>query len=284
MLNLRATFTRRGRTGTIAIEAFNNNSWKRPNELNLLENLSCLSRRVVRGLGVEEDASADAGGRASPGHPDLHRVSASARIWPTRRSISNSHIEDMLNVIKYEDLRDIVLIGHSYGGMVATGVADRARDRVSATDLSRRFRARGRAVAARSQRAGAAADAGTGEESATAGACRRTRRRRIHRLPTSNGCSARRVDMPIKCFETKLKLQGGPLTLPRSYIYATRITPADTFGPFARQAQERSGLALLRDRRQPFAERHRAGSADGVAAEDRRVAPIFRSREARSGP
>ena len=43
--------------------------------------------------------------------------------------------------------------------------------------------------------------------------------------------------MPIKCFETKLKLQGGPLTLPRSYIYATRITPADTFGPFARQTK-----------------------------------------------
>ena len=42
-----------------------------------------------------------------------------------------THIEDVLNVIKYEDLRDIVLLGHSYGGMVATGVADRARDRVS---------------------------------------------------------------------------------------------------------------------------------------------------------
>src|SRR5437016_508361 len=41
-----------------------------------------------------------------------------------------THIADMLNVIKYEDLRDVVLIGHSYGGMVATGVADRARDKV----------------------------------------------------------------------------------------------------------------------------------------------------------
>ena len=28
------------------------------------------------------------------------------------------HIQDVLNVIRYEDLRDIVLIGHSYGGMV----------------------------------------------------------------------------------------------------------------------------------------------------------------------
>src|SRR5258708_12800811 len=42
-----------------------------------------------------------------------------------------THIQDILNVIKYEDLRDIVLIGHSYGGMVATGVADRARDQVN---------------------------------------------------------------------------------------------------------------------------------------------------------
>src|SRR3979411_2480020 len=36
-----------------------------------------------------------------------------------------THIQDILNVIQYEDLRDIVLVGHSYGGMVAPGVADR---------------------------------------------------------------------------------------------------------------------------------------------------------------
>src|SRR6202790_4513783 len=43
-----------------------------------------------------------------------------------------THIQDVLNVIKYENLNDIVLLGHSYGGMVATGVADRARNRVDA--------------------------------------------------------------------------------------------------------------------------------------------------------
>ena len=42
----------------------------------------------------------------------------------------DSHIEDVLNVIKYEDLRDIVLVGHSYGGMVITGVADRVPGRI----------------------------------------------------------------------------------------------------------------------------------------------------------
>jgi hypothetical protein len=42
--------------------------------------------------------------------------------------------------------------------------------------------------------------------------------------------------MPVKCFETKLKLHGA-LILPRSYIYATRIAPADPFGPFAKRAK-----------------------------------------------
>jgi hypothetical protein len=51
----------------------------------------------------------------------------------------------------------------------------------------------------------------------------------------------RRVDMPIKCFLTPLKLHGGALTLPRSYIYATRITPADTFGRFASRAKSEIG-------------------------------------------
>src|SRR5262249_3971135 len=51
--------------------------------------------------------------------------------------------------------------------------------------------------------------------------------------------NARRVNMPIKCFEAKLKLSA-PLTVPRSYIYAMRIRPQDTFGPFARMAKDDS--------------------------------------------
>ena len=42
----------------------------------------------------------------------------------------STHIEDILGVLHYEDLRDVVLVGHSYGGAVVTGVADRARDRI----------------------------------------------------------------------------------------------------------------------------------------------------------
>src|SRR5437764_8833612 len=42
----------------------------------------------------------------------------------------DTHILDIVNVLHYEDLRDVILVGHSYGGMVITGAADRASDRV----------------------------------------------------------------------------------------------------------------------------------------------------------
>ena len=41
-----------------------------------------------------------------------------------------THIADVVAVLTYEDLHDVILVGHSYGGMVITGVADRAADRL----------------------------------------------------------------------------------------------------------------------------------------------------------
>jgi pimeloyl-ACP methyl ester carboxylesterase len=43
----------------------------------------------------------------------------------------NTHITDIVNVLQWEDLKDVHLVGHSYGGMVATGVADHARPRIA---------------------------------------------------------------------------------------------------------------------------------------------------------
>jgi pimeloyl-ACP methyl ester carboxylesterase len=40
------------------------------------------------------------------------------------------HADDVAAVLHYEDLRDVILVGHSYGGMVITGAADRAADRI----------------------------------------------------------------------------------------------------------------------------------------------------------
>jgi pimeloyl-ACP methyl ester carboxylesterase len=42
----------------------------------------------------------------------------------------DTHIQDITAVLHYEDLREVILVGHSYGGMVITGAADRAAGRV----------------------------------------------------------------------------------------------------------------------------------------------------------
>jgi len=153
----------------------------------------------------------------------------------------DTHIEDVLNVIRYEDLRDIVLVGHSYGGMVASGVADRARDRVAQLIYLDAFVPNeGQCLLdfldpSERQRMLGLAASGDGW--------------RVPPNPTPPDTPAtdvewlapRRVNMPIKCFESPLKLHGGELTLPRSYIYATRASPVDVFGPFAARARAEPG-------------------------------------------
>ena len=44
----------------------------------------------------------------------------------------DTHINDVANLIRLEELSDVVLCGHSYGGAVISGVADRIPERVGA--------------------------------------------------------------------------------------------------------------------------------------------------------
>jgi pimeloyl-ACP methyl ester carboxylesterase len=41
-----------------------------------------------------------------------------------------THIQDILQLLRHERLSDVVLVGHSYGGMVISGVADTAPERI----------------------------------------------------------------------------------------------------------------------------------------------------------
>lgn len=43
----------------------------------------------------------------------------------------DTHIADILGVLEYEDLHKVVLVGSSYGGMVISGVAERATNRLA---------------------------------------------------------------------------------------------------------------------------------------------------------
>lgn len=152
----------------------------------------------------------------------------------------STHITDIVNALSFEDLHDVVLIGHSYGGMVATGVADRARDRVAQLVYLDAFAPKdGESVmdlqpAATVQRFRDAAAANDG-----------------WRIPPSTmppdtpeadaaWAAPRRMPQPLKCFEEKLHLSAD-LTLPRSYIYCKRNGPGDVFRPFAERAQREPG-------------------------------------------
>lgn len=42
-----------------------------------------------------------------------------------------THIQDVINVLEFEDLEQVVLVGHSYAGVVVTGVASRVPERIA---------------------------------------------------------------------------------------------------------------------------------------------------------
>jgi pimeloyl-ACP methyl ester carboxylesterase len=55
--------------------------------------------------------------------PSLTGIGERAHLASPEVDLS-THIADVLGAIRYERLKDLVLVGHSYGGMVVTGVAD----------------------------------------------------------------------------------------------------------------------------------------------------------------
>jgi len=70
---------------------------------------------------------------AAAGH-EVHRPSLTGqgdRVHLAAQASLESHILDIVNLVLHEDLRDVVLCGHSYGGVVVTGVADRIPERIA---------------------------------------------------------------------------------------------------------------------------------------------------------
>jgi pimeloyl-ACP methyl ester carboxylesterase len=62
-------------------------------------------------------------------HPTL--TGLGERVHLANQDINlSTHIMDIVNVIKFENLHDVILVGHSYGGMVISGVAEQVPDRL----------------------------------------------------------------------------------------------------------------------------------------------------------
>ena len=71
-------------------------------------------------------------------HSQGHKVfSPSLTGCGDRKHLMNSsislktHIDDICNIIQYEELDDIILVGHSFSGIVITGVADRLKNKIN---------------------------------------------------------------------------------------------------------------------------------------------------------
>lgn len=145
-----------------------------------------------------------------------------------------SHIADIIGVLEAEDLHEVVLVAHSYGGMVATGVADRCRDRIKQLIFVDAFVPR------------------SGQALSDLTSNVRWWRSSINSSPdllpswlivpppipakTSlediAWVQAHRRPQPKRTFTQPLTLHNGPLTLPRGYIYCTQKKPDDVFAQY----------------------------------------------------
>lgn len=150
----------------------------------------------------------------------------------------STHIADIAGVIEAEELADVVLLAHSYGGMVATGVADRLRDRVARIIY---------------------VDAIVPRDGESVNDIMPTARTPsggpddwlVEPAPLSPDNTAEdvewllrhRIPQPSRCFSERISLAAEP-SCPRHYIYALHCGPVDRFAPFRDRARDEEGWSL----------------------------------------
>ena len=172
----------------------------------------------------------------------------------------DTHIADIVNVLEFEDLGGVNLIGHSYGGMVATGVADRARVRVAQLIYLDAFAPNdGDSVldllppAARAQRQ--AGEDGFHSGGADAGRYVAGRRRLVQAATPAAASKDVRAEAALAQLPADI---AAPLHLLRA-PHARRPLP-----PISRACQARR-LGRVRNRFQPQSAHHLSAGAGGLA-------------------
>jgi pimeloyl-ACP methyl ester carboxylesterase len=160
----------------------------------------------------------------------------------TRDTDLELHVRDVAQVLVHEDLRDVLLVGHSYGGMVVAGVADALPDRVghvvyldafvpadgqSLLGLLRRERRDLFLAAAREHGDGWLVPAPTPEALGVTDG------------ETARWLQARLRPQPLRTFEQPLRLQHPPgERTPCSFVHCTEGPTVPSFAPFAQIARD----------------------------------------------
>ena len=144
-----------------------------------------------------------------------------------------THVLDVVNVLKYEDLSGVVLVGHSLGGMVITGVANDAAHRLAhLVYLDAIVPQHGQSRLSLHTPEDAAAKE---ERVRTAGDGWRKPGRRAALAPRWDALfgsaeweRTRKVPHPFKALQEPVRLQNpAALALPRTFIYCTRKSAGD---------------------------------------------------------
>ena len=141
-----------------------------------------------------------------------------------------THIQDVVNDVTWKDLAGVVLVGHSYGGMVITGVAERIRERIAAIVYLDAFMpADGDSLATL-----------RGSNAAT------MPERLSPPIPAAafrvNAKDAAWVDSkmtphPVKCFTEPLRVTGAYATIPRKLYVRALDFPSESFDAAYKRCQ-----------------------------------------------
>ncbi len=143
----------------------------------------------------------------------------------------DTHITDITNMLEYEELTDIILVGHSYGGMVISGVAGRASQRLRQLVYLDAFVPRngesvvGITTAVLGPAAAAHLDAQVRDDGDGWRVPRAAR--------DSDGApNPRATDHPFQSFNQPLTMGSAAASaLPRTYVRCTERPPGWPFGP-----------------------------------------------------
>ena len=197
------------------------------------------------------------------------------------------HIRDIVEVLHYEDLRDVILVGHSYGGMVITGVADRAADRIGKLVYLDAANPRERAVPRSTWPARSSRRCDPWARWSTAWSwcsCRRPRQACSTGSPTLTTVAwmaDRLTGHPWRCFEQKLELtnEDALWAIPQYHIVCTSTLA--TRDPEL-MATARAGRPPVGHRHRPRPDAHRAGVGhQRAAARSPPTRPAVRTAAAR---
>jgi pimeloyl-ACP methyl ester carboxylesterase len=150
----------------------------------------------------------------------------------------DTHVQDVANVLFYEDLTEVILVGHSYGGMVITGVAGRAPERLAQLVYLDAFVPEdGQSLVDLTGPEGAARTRAAAEAEGDGW--------RVPGMPPPPSTPAdllawttpRRNMQPLRTFTDPVRLSNGPIQLPRTYVYCSAKDGNDAFLKFATRLQ-----------------------------------------------